>query len=305
MRAPPFLYGTAWKENETARLVTLALQAGFRGIDTANQRKHYHEAGVGDAVAAFFKTGRCRREDLFLQTKFTFVDGQDHRLPYDPKADVATQVRQSFEKSLEHLQTQWVDSFVLHGPSRSVGLGRDDWAAWGAMESLADSGRAKELGVSNVTLAQLEELAGKARIAPAYVQNRCHAVRGWDREVRAFCGKHGLGYQAFSLLTANPQVLRSPVVLKVAARVGKTPQQVVFRFAQQQSMIPLTASPFTSTLPRPMSPWAMSSVRRGWACRAATSCCSRARTARVPGPCRASDSAQPDSPSITTGSPHV
>ncbi len=238
----PFLYGTAWKEAETMRLVTLALRAGFRGIDTANQRKHYHEAGVGEAVADFVKAGHCRREDLFLQTKYTAVGGQDHRLPYDPKVDVATQVLQSFERSLQHLQTTWVDSFILHGPSSSVGLGADDWTAWRAMESLADSGRAKRLGISNVTLAQLEELVGKARIVPAFVQNRCHAVRGWDREVRRFCLAHDIRYQAFSLLTANPQVVGSKLVAGIAARVGRTPQQVVFKFAQQEGMLPLTGT---------------------------------------------------------------
>src|SRR4051812_40046415 len=91
-----FLYGTAWKENETRRLVTLALEAGFRGIDTANQRKHYHEAAVGEAVADFLKTGRATRDELFLQTKFTFLDGRDARLPYDPKAAIGDQVRESF-----------------------------------------------------------------------------------------------------------------------------------------------------------------------------------------------------------------
>src|SRR4051794_10923231 len=94
VRVPSFLYGTAWKEDRTASLVRLALQAGFRGIDTANQRRHYHEAGVGEAVAAFVAEGGATREELFLQTKFTSVGGQDHRLPYDPQADPATQVRQ-------------------------------------------------------------------------------------------------------------------------------------------------------------------------------------------------------------------
>src|SRR5438874_13708987 len=84
---PRFLYGTAWKEDETERLTRLALEAGFRGIDTANQRRHYFEEGVGAAVAKAIADGLVRRDELFLQTKFTFVDGQDHRLPYDPNAN--------------------------------------------------------------------------------------------------------------------------------------------------------------------------------------------------------------------------
>src|SRR5436305_2463585 len=83
---PRFLYGTAWKEDQTQRLVGLALRQGFRGLDTANQRRHYHEAAVGQAVAAAVAGGLVAREELFLQTKFTFRGGQDQRLPYDPKA---------------------------------------------------------------------------------------------------------------------------------------------------------------------------------------------------------------------------
>src|SRR5215470_13329708 len=92
VRVPRFLYGTAWKENQTQRLTELALRAGFRGIDTANQRRHYHEAAVGQAIAAAVKSGLLSRQDLFLQTKFTFRGGQDHRLPYDSKAPIRTQV---------------------------------------------------------------------------------------------------------------------------------------------------------------------------------------------------------------------
>ena len=127
---PRFLYGTAWKEDRTEALVRQALDAGFRGIDTANQRRHYFEAAVGSAVAAWCDAGQGRREDLFLQTKFTSLGGQDHRLPYDAGADPATQVRQSFASSLEHLRTTYVDSYVLHGPSSRRGLTDEDWEVW-------------------------------------------------------------------------------------------------------------------------------------------------------------------------------
>src|ERR1700751_1260147 len=103
VRVPRFLYGTAWKEEQTQRLTQLALRQGFRGIDTANQRRHYHEAAVGQAIAASIASGLVARQDLFLQTKFTFRRGQDHRLPYDPEAPVPMQVEHSFTSSLEHL----------------------------------------------------------------------------------------------------------------------------------------------------------------------------------------------------------
>src|ERR1044072_9438919 len=127
---PTFLYGTAWKEDETQRLTELALSQGFRGIDTANQRRHYHEAAVGQGIAAAIRSGLVTRADLFLQTKFTFRGGQDHRLPYDPKVPIATQVEQSFARSLEHLGTDVIDSYVLHGPTQRSGLTADDWEAW-------------------------------------------------------------------------------------------------------------------------------------------------------------------------------
>src|SRR5688500_17941362 len=120
--APSFLYGTAWKEDHTRGLVRQALDAGFRGIDTANQRKHYHEAAVGEAIGEAFAAGVVSRDELFLQTKFTFVSGQDHRLPYDPRARVADQVSQSFASSLSHLGVERIDSYVLHGPMLRTGL---------------------------------------------------------------------------------------------------------------------------------------------------------------------------------------
>jgi diketogulonate reductase-like aldo/keto reductase len=235
-------YGTAWKEDETTRLVRMALDAGFTAIDTANQRKHYFEASVGEALKGFFATSGKQRADLFLQTKFTHRGGQDHRLPYDERADVATQVRQSFESSLEHLGTDYLDSYVLHGPSLRVGLAAADLEAWAAMEALHAAGKTKVLGVSNVSVEQLQLLWRKAAVKPELVQNRCYASRGWDSEVRGFCRQHGLAYQGFSLLTANREVLGHPKVQAIAARLGKTVPQVIFRFATSVGMTPLTGT---------------------------------------------------------------
>jgi diketogulonate reductase-like aldo/keto reductase len=241
-RVPPFLYGTAWKEEQTQRLTKLAIEQGFRGIDTANQRKHYHETGVGQAVQAAIADGLVKRDDLFLQTKFTFHAGQDHRLPYDPQAPIAVQVQQSFASSLEHLGTDRIDSYVLHGPTRRSGLTSVDWAAWHAMEAIHDSGKVRMLGVSNVTLEQLRALCQAARVPPRFVQNRCYAVQGWDRGVREFCSSHDLIYQGFSLLTANRDVLNRPEMGRIAKRYGRTTSQIVFRFALDVGMLPLTGT---------------------------------------------------------------
>ena len=238
---PRFLYGTAWKEEQTQRLTELALREGFRGIDTANQRRHYDEAAVGRAVAAL-AGGLAARDGLFLQSKFTFRRGQDHRLPYDPEAPVAAQVEQSLAGSLEHLGTTVIDSYLLHGPSQRAGLAPADWEAWRAMEAIHQSGRARLLGVSNFTLEQLRLLCEKARVRPHFVQNRCHAALGWDRRVREFCAANGLVYQGFSLLTANREALARPELARVARRHGRTVAQVVFRFALEVGMVPLTGT---------------------------------------------------------------
>jgi diketogulonate reductase-like aldo/keto reductase len=242
VRVPRFFYGTAWKEDDTERLTSQALGLGFRAIDTANQRKHYVEAAVGAAVQAAMASGSLRRQELFLQTKFTHVGGQDSRIPYDPRADARTQVRTSFASSLEHLRTDYVDSYVLHGPSQRRGLAPADREAWAVMGELKQSGGARLLGASNVAVDQLEELCGLAGEAPAFVQNRCYASAGWNRDVRAFCRQHAIHYQGFSLLTANRAVLKHAAIVRVARRLGATSEQVVFRFALEVGMLPLTGT---------------------------------------------------------------
>lgn len=245
-RVPRFLYGAAWKEDDTRRLTELALEQGFRGIDTANQRRHYHEAAVGQGVQAAIARGLVRRDDLFLQTKFTFRPGQDNRLPYDPAAPIGEQVRQSFASSLEHLGVERLDSYVLHGPMRSAGLGLEDWAAWRAMETLQQSGATRLLGISNVSREQLELLCDQAVVQPSFVQNRCFAMLGWDREVRAFCASQEIVYQGFSLLTANREALAHPALAALAQRRQLTRAQLVFRFALDVGMLPLTGTTDTA-----------------------------------------------------------
>src|SRR5260370_4687025 len=144
---PDFLYGTAWKEDRTPALTELALRMGFRGIDTANQRRHYFEAGVGQGLAAAYRAGVVTRADLFLQTKFTYQHGQDHRLPYDSAADISTQAAQSMQSSLEHLRTYHVDSYVLHGPASGHGWSTEAAQVSAAMVKERDAGRTRRLSV--------------------------------------------------------------------------------------------------------------------------------------------------------------
>ena len=238
MPTPPFLYGTAWKEERTGPLTLLALQAGFRGIDTANQRKHYFEAGVGEALALAYDAGLVKRDDLFLQTKFTYQPGQDHRLPYDPRASLTEQVEQSMASSLEHLGTTYVDSYVLHGPSNGQGWSEFDAEVWAAMVREREAGRARVLGVSNVSLRHLQQMPE----APAFVQNRCFARLGWDRGVREFCRDRGVVYKGFWLLTANPEIMGHAQLKDLASQAGLTVAQIIFRFAVAVGMLPLTGT---------------------------------------------------------------
>lgn len=238
---PSFMYGTAWKKETTTQLVQLAVAAGFTAIDTANQLIHYQEALVGEALLALAKQG-VPRDRLFLQTKFTSTNGQDHRTPYDASADLTTQVIQSFDSSLAHLHTDYLDSYVLHGPYQRQGLGEADREVWAAIEGLYRSGKTKMIGISNVTAEQLAQLCAQATVKPMMVQNRCYAALGWDKEVREICRAHSIIYQGFSLLTANQGIFAEPSIRAIAKRLGAGLAQVVFRFAMEVGMLPLTGT---------------------------------------------------------------
>jgi diketogulonate reductase-like aldo/keto reductase len=242
---PDFLYGTAWKEERTAALTERALCMGFLAIDTANQRKHYFEAAVGEGLATAYRNGIVTRADLFLQTKYTYQRGQDHRLPYDPEASFSAQVAQSLASSLEHLGTDHVESFLLHGPSSHEQWTDADTEVWEAMRKERDAGRARYLGVSNVSLQHLEQMEANHAELPTFVQNRCFARLGWDREVRSFCDQRKIFYQGFSLLTANREVLKNAQLIALAQQLHATPAQVLFSFAREVGILPLTGTSST------------------------------------------------------------
>lgn len=241
MNNPIIMYGTAWKEERTTALTELAMQTGFVAIDTANQPKHYQEPLVGKALLKMAEQGIARKQ-VYLQTKFTPLDGQDHRVPYDKHASYATQVEQSFALSLEQLHTDYLDSYLLHGPYTRVGLSDADWAVWEALEKLYAAGYCKQIGISNVNAEQVQLLLEHATTKPMAVQNRCYASQGWDRAVRELCKKHNIQYQGFSLLTANRKVWSHPTVRDIAQRHHATPAQIIYRFSQQLGMLPLTGT---------------------------------------------------------------
>lgn len=240
VRSPRILYGTAWKEDHTESLVRTALQRGYRGIDTACQPKHYNEPGVGAAVSSAALQGLVRT-DLYLQTKFTPMSGQDPaRIPYDPEAPLADQVRQSFAVSLRNLRTDYLDCLVLHSPLPSMGQTLE---VWRTLEALVDTGGVRQLGISNCyRLEQLEALCDCASCKPAVLQNRFYAQTGYDREIRAFCRRHGIIYQSFWTLSANPRVLAHRTVRELAVTHERTPEQILFRYLTQNEVVPLTGT---------------------------------------------------------------
>ncbi|WP_454782336.1 aldo/keto reductase family protein [Legionella sp. WA2022007384] len=239
---PPFLYGTAWKEERSQELTFQALKYGFTGIDTANQRRHYFEEGVGLGIQQFLKASGKQRNDLFLQTKFTPAHGHDERKPFENTDSYKEQVRQSFASSLKHLQTDYIDSYILHGPSYNSGIVQDDLDTWAAMEDLYHEGKIKLLGISNVGLDQLEALYHAAIVKPAFVQNRCFASKQWDLAIRLFCKNHGIIYQGFSLLTANQAYLQTNTMYQLVEQYKKSIPQIIFRFALQSGILPLTGT---------------------------------------------------------------
>jgi diketogulonate reductase-like aldo/keto reductase len=237
---PRILYGTAWKKADTERLVAAAIGQGFRGIDTACQPKHYFEPGVGAGVAASLG-GNLSRADLYLQTKFTSLSGQDPKqIPYDARAPLPRQVAQSFAVSLQNLRTDYIDCLVLHSPMPTA---KQTHEAWAAMEALVDSGKVGQLGISNCyQLGQLEQLYDGARIKPAVVQNRFYADTQYDRNIRAYCSRRHVIYQSFWTLSANPKVLASPLVTTLGRQYQRTAPQILFRYLTQIDAVPLTGT---------------------------------------------------------------
>lgn len=237
---PPLLYGTAWKKETTASCVEMALACGFRGIDTACQPKHYHEAGVGDGLRLAYEKG-LKREELFIQTKFTPLGGQDpHNIPYNPKDSIEQQIETSFEVSKKNLQTNYIDSLLLHSPLFPY---PNMQRAYKAMEALYEKGEVLHLGISNCyDLELLKQVYKDARVKPSFVQNRFYADTGYDKELRAWCIQHAIAYQGFWTLTANPHILSSEPMRLLTQKYAKTPAQIFYRFLICKSITPLIGS---------------------------------------------------------------
>ena len=233
---PPFLYGTAWKREATSELVYKALSSGFTGIDTANQPKHYREELVGAGMRKALKDHNIKREDLYLQTKFTSPSGQDPgSMPYDPKASIPEQVKVSVESSLEHLkssddgsmglnESSYLDTVVLHSPLPTID---ETMEAWRTLEAFVPD-KIRNLGISNCNLFTLMDICERATIKPAVVQNRFYPSTKFDIGVRKFCRENSIIYQSFWTLTANPGLVWSVEVGQLANHLHISTQAALY-----------------------------------------------------------------------------
>jgi diketogulonate reductase-like aldo/keto reductase len=224
---PSLLYGTAWKKAETRRLVHEAILSGFRGVDTAAQPKHYQEELVGAGIRDALGQGKLTREDLYLQTKFTSIHGQDPKnMPYDSSLSIKEQVDTSIKSSLHNLKhserqeegeaAPYIDCLVLHSPFPSMTQTQE---AWKAMEAHVPVS-VRSLGISNVYhLPVLQQLYESATVKPVVLQNRFYRDSDYDAQIRVFCMEKGITYQSFWTLTANPRLLKSDPVGTVADAV--------------------------------------------------------------------------------------
>ena len=238
---PRLMYGTAWKQEKTTDLVITAILNGFRSLDTACQPKHYREDLVGKAIMILEKDHNIKRKDLFLQTKFTSLDGQDpNRIPYDKNSELIDQVKQSFQKSLQNLNTDYIDSLLIHSPMKTFDK---TMIVWNTFEEFYTSGKFRFLGISNIyNIDLLKNIWMKAKIKPSIIQNRFYQDSNYDKTIRKFCKDNSIVYQSFWTLTANPIIISSNAVEKLANKYNLTREQVFFKFVLQIGISPLTGT---------------------------------------------------------------
>lgn len=235
------IYGTAWKKEQTAILVELAIQNGFRSIDTACQPRHYDEKLVGIGIRNGLEKNNLSREDLFLQTKFTPIGGQDpNNIPYNPNDSIENQIKNSLKVSKGNLQTSYIDSLLFHSPIFPFSELEKGWKVF---EEFVQNSDVKQIGISNCyDIDLLQKLYEIAIIKPKVLQNRFYNATMYDKELRIFCKEREINYQSFWSLSANPNILNSKEVLKLAIKYERTKEAIFYRFLTQIDITPLNGT---------------------------------------------------------------
>lgn len=243
---PALGFGTLIPDPISTRNATkAALEAGFRALDTAE--RYRTETEVGEAMVEVFRAGKLKRQDVFVATKLWNTNHRPER------------VKPAFEASLKKLQLDYLDLYLIHTPfafqpgdaydprdvngnviyDRGVTL----LETWEAVAELVKEGKCKAIGLSDIGLERLKEISDAATIKPAVVHVESHPyLPEW--ELLEYCRKNGIVLQAFAALGHNsePNVLVDPVITAIAARVGKTPAQVVLAWAIQRGTALLTTT---------------------------------------------------------------
>ncbi len=221
---PQLGYGV-WQvaDDEAERAVALALETGYRSIDTA--RIYENEAGTGRALRA----SGIPREELFVTTKLWNTDqGYDSAL-------------RAFDAGMERLGLDYVDLYLIHWPAPARDLYMDTWRAF---EKLYADGRARAIGVSNFTPGSLTRVVEEAEIVPAVNQIELHPYLQQE-ELRVLHAKYGVHTEAWSPLGQGQGLLSDPALAPIAQRHGRTPAQVVLRWHLQLGnvVIPKSVTP--------------------------------------------------------------
>jgi 2,5-diketo-D-gluconate reductase A len=201
---------------ETERAVRVALEVGYRHIDTAEM--YGNETGVGEAIRA----SGLDRGEVYVTSK---LNNSFHE-PHD--------ARNAFDRTLSELGFDYVDLFLIHWPLPTLYEG-DYVSTWKTLEEFKADGRSRSIGVSNFQVEHLERLADETDTVPAANQIELHPYFQ-NREVRAYDEEHEIATEAWSPI-AQGDVLDDPVVTEIAAKIGKTPAQVVLRWHIQRGNI--------------------------------------------------------------------
>lgn len=210
-------------DEDMTKVVNAAIDAGYRAFDTAYF--YDNEASLGRAL----KDNGVDREDLFITTKL-WNDYQGYEKTFE-----------YFNKSIENLQTDYLDLFLIHWPCEADGLFLETYKA---MEELYEQGKVKAIGVCNFNVHHLEKLMAQSSIKPMVNQIEVHPYFN-QQELQEFCDCHDIKVTAWMPLMRNRGLLDNPVIVKIAEKYHKTPAQVVLRWhlAHNRIIIPKSQTP--------------------------------------------------------------